>query len=336
MAGVAPKRDDGTVKSGEARQPARLRPTDIIKLLRRILGGPPFSPRLTFFSAVLVCVIANSACLVRTRGRVRDPRALRTATLEELTEKIERFDSIQSMKATVTLQLSVVTEDEEKVQDFRDVKGFVLVRRPRSIRIVAQVPVVATTAFEMASDGKEFQVYLAAKNRFLVGDSNVKASSSKRADNVRPHHILEALLIDPPQSAESKRFLASRREGNRAYQIVSLLREVNGGALKLSREIWFDRAGLDIARLIIFDDTGEPVTIARYADWSEQDLLPFPARVSISRPKDGYELQVRILKPGLNEEVPEDRFQLKPPPGVRIQRVGETSGRKAVASSAHD
>ena len=283
-----------------------------------------------------MCVIANSACLVRTRGRVRAPLALRTATLEELTEKIERFDSIQSMKATVTLQLSVVTEDEEKVQDFRDVKGFVLVRRPRSIRVIALVPVVATTAFEMASDGKEFQVYLAAKNRFLVGDSSVKASSSKRADNVRPHHILEALLIDPPQSAESKRFLASRREGNRAYQIVSLLREVNGGALKLSREIWFDRAGLDIARLIVFDDTGEPVTIARYADWSEQDLLPFPARVSISRPKDGYELQVRIFKPGLNEEVPEDRFQLKPPPGVRIQRVGETSGRKAVASSAHD
>ena len=146
-----------------------------------------------------MCVIANSACLVHTRGRVQAPLAVRTATLEELTEKLERFDSIQSMKATVTLQLSVVTEDEEKVQDFRDVKGFVLVRRPRvPFELSRRSPLFATTAFEMASDGKEFQVYLAAKNRFLVGDSSVKASSSKRADNVRPHHILEALLIDPP------------------------------------------------------------------------------------------------------------------------------------------
>ena len=283
-----------------------------------------------------MCVIANSACLVRTRGRVQAPLALRTATLEELTDKIERFGSIQSMKATVTLQLSVVTEDQEKVRDFRDVKGFVLVSRPRSIRVVGQLPVVATTAFEMASDGNEFQVHLPAKNRFLVGDSGVKAGSSKRADNIRPRHILEALLIDPPQSDESKRFLVNRWEGSRAYQIVSLLREANGGALKLSREIWFDRAGHAIARLIVFDDAGEPVTIARYADWSEQDLLPFPALVSISRPKDGYDLQVRILKPGLNEKVPEDGFRLKPPRGVRIQRVGETPGRKAMASSAHD
>ena len=262
--------------------------------------------------------------------------ALRTATLEDLTEKLERFDSIRSMKATVTLQLSVVTEDEEQVQDFRDVKGFVLVSRPRSIRVIGQVPVVATTAFEMASDGNEFQVHLPAKNRFLVGESSVKAGSSKRADNVRPHHILEALLIDPPQSAESKTFLVNRWEGSRAYQVVSLLREANGGALKLSREIWFDRSGLDIARLIVFDDAGEPVTIARYADWSEQDSLPFPAWVAISRPKDGYDLQVRILKPGLNEKVPEDGFQLKPPRGVRIQRVGETLGEKAGANSAHD
>ena len=286
---------------------------------------------------MLVCVLAGSACLVRTRGRVQaPPMALRTATLEDLTEKLERFDSIRSMKATVTLQLSVVTEDEEQVQDFRDVKGFVLVSRPRSIRVIGQVPVVATTAFEMASDGNEFQVHLPAKNRFLVGESSVKAGSSKRADNVRPHHILEALLIDPPQSAESKTFLVNRWEGSRAYQVVSLLREANGGALKLSREIWFDRSGLDIARLIVFDDAGEPVTIARYADWSEQDSLPFPAWVAISRPKDGYDLQVRILKSGLNEKVPEDGFQLKPPRGVRIQRVGETLGEKAGANSAHD
>lgn len=264
------------------------------------------------------------------------PQALRTATLEELTGKIETFGLIKSMRAGVTLQLSVITENETEVLDFRDVKGFVLVKRPKSIRIVAQVPVLATTAFEMASDGNKFQVYLPARNQFLVGNNTVKTGSSKRADNVRPDHILEALLIAPPQLAESKRFLTSRWEGNQAYQIVSFLREVSNGELKLSREIWFDRNELEISRLIVFDDNGEPATIARYTNWSEQDLLPFPTWISISRPKDGYDLRVHILTPGLNEKVREDGFQLKPPSGVPIQRVGKTPNQKTVATTSHD
>ena len=40
------------------------------------------------------------------------PVALRTATIEELTEKLRVFDRIQTMKSTVDLRLSVTLDEQ--------------------------------------------------------------------------------------------------------------------------------------------------------------------------------------------------------------------------------
>jgi outer membrane lipoprotein-sorting protein len=47
--------------------------------------------------------------------------------------------------------------------------------------------------------------------------------------------------------------------------------------------------------------------------------------VFISRPLDGYDLQVRILKVTLNGSVPGDAFELTPPPGTKVERIDEAA-----------
>lgn len=269
----------------------------------------------------------TTACIVRTRTEKVRPVALRTATLEELTAKLRVFGRIQTMKSTVDLRLSVTldeqAEGERKIRDFTEVRGFILIRRPSSIRTIAELPVLKTRAFDMVSDGKNFKVHIPQKKRFLVGNAASEATSKNRVDRVRPQHILEALLIDPPRENENHRFLENTQEGRDSYQIIHLLTNGAGGKLNLSRKLWFDRARLEIVRQQVFDEKADLVTDVYYSEWALDESLPFPGTIFLSRPKDGYELEVRITKAGLNETIPERAFVLEPPKGVDVERIGE-------------
>ena len=297
----------------------------------------------------MVCVGAGTSCLVRARVERALPTAQATATIEELTEKLEAFGGIRTMKATVELRLSVVTEDQgdtgkrggedgdlRRVREFTEVRGFILIERPAKIRTIAELPVVKSKAFDMVSDGTEFKVHIPPKNRFLVGNAAASGPSERRIDRVRPQHLLEAVLVDPPRESESHRMLENVLYGERAYQVVHLMSGGADGKLRLSRKIWFDRGGFHIARMQAFDEGADLVTDAFYTEWGEAEGLPYPGTVFLSRPKDGYEVQLRIVKPGLNEKLSERSFELKAPKGVEIERIGDTPESRPGEADGHD
>ena len=277
------------------------------------------------------------------------PSAQATATIEALIEKLEVFSGIHTMKSTVELRLSVVTDDEagagkrgeadsdlRRVREFTEVRGFVLIERPAKIRTIAELPVVKSTAFDMVSDGIEFRVHIPPKNRFIVGNAATNGSSKKRIDRVRPQHLLEALLVDPPRESEPRRMLENVLYGDRSYQVVHLMSSGTEGKLRLSRKIWFDRDGFRIARIQVFDKQADLVTDAFYSDWAESEGLPYPGTVFLSRPKDGYQVQLRIVKPGLNEPLSDRSFELKAPQGVDIERIGNTLEARPGEADGHD
>ena len=65
------------------------------------------------------------------------------------------------------------------------------------------------------------------------------------------------------------------------------------------------------------------ISLAGYRAWTDEFGEVFPREVVLTRPLEGYDLAVRFIKPGLNEEVPDDSFDLEAPPGVEVERVGE-------------
>lgn len=244
--------------------------------------------------------------------------------------KLKRLGEVRTMKATVELRLSAETEDRTQVKEFRDAPGFILARRPGEIRTIAQVPVVRTTAFEMASNGQTFQVYLPPKKRFFVGETAADHPSEKRIENIRPNHILDALLVEPPRADEIAT-LENAIEGLTPYQVVSLIRLGGGQKPKLTRKFSFSRETLELSHMQIFDDLGNTATLARYEQWAEQDSLPYATIVTVMRPADGYSVRIHVLQPGLNETVPEDSFVLETPEGVTVERIGESKPEEANA-----
>jgi outer membrane lipoprotein-sorting protein len=260
------------------------------------------------------------------------PVITRTATLDQLLEKIERLEAIRTMKATVELRLSYENDERTQVRDLRDVPGFILAERPSNIRAIAQVPVVRTLAFQMASNGQMFQMHVPSKKRFFIGSAVGDAPSENRTENIRPQHILEALLIEPQQANELAS-LENAIEGLTPYQVVTMVRPRGDQKAKIARKFWFIRETLELSHMQILDDHGDTATLARYEQWADQGGLPYAGVVTVIRPTDGYTLRIHIVSPGLNETVPEDSFVLEVPEGVTVERLGEKSAEQANAKA---
>ncbi|MDE0433795.1 MAG: hypothetical protein OXH92_07280 [Bryobacterales bacterium] len=253
---------------------------------------------------------------------------VKTATLEELSARLRNLDNIKTTRSSVRLQLSVVSEDRKEIKEFTEAGGAILIRKPGFIRVKAEFPVVGSTVFDMTSDGTEFKVHLPTQERFLVGRNELTKPSEKRSENVRPQHIREALVIDPPLEGEEIAFLRNVTYSGQAYHVVSIRKTDRP---QLAREIWFDRVSLHIARQAIYEAGGELATDAWYRQWLETETIPFPGVIQIDRPKDGYLLRVEVLKPGVNEQVPAKAFVLNPPEGVIVEEIGTSSEEESRA-----
>ena len=108
------------------------------------------------------------------------PVSLKTATKRELVEQYDELaDSVASLNASVTIQLTAGSTYSGVIEQYHEVSGFILAQKPSNIRVIGQVPIVGKNIFDMESDGKTFHIFIPSKNQFLVGPADLERSSSK-------------------------------------------------------------------------------------------------------------------------------------------------------------
>ncbi|HXM98699.1 MAG TPA: hypothetical protein VN982_09515 [Candidatus Dormibacteraeota bacterium] len=273
------------------------------------------------------------------------PVALRPVAKESAREELlDKFNAIaQSQKtinATVDLKTTAGSEYSGVIDEYHEVKAFLLAARPAQIRIVGQVPVIGKTIFDMASDGETFRVSIPSRNKFLVGAVNVDRVSDKPIENLRPQHLVEALLWQEIRKEEVVLFEEFNDEKAR-YYVLTVLR--GGYRSEILRKIWFDRSDLTVARIEYFGPKGLLLSDVSYADWQPVTASPvsasfvsaggdatasYPRTIRLQRPHDDYRLDMVVTKISLNEEISADRFTLEQPTGAELVRVGATSDEK--------
>ena len=264
---------------------------------------------------------------------------IRDATHDELLEKYNEIArAVKSVNATVELKPTAGSKYSGVIEEYHEVKAFLLAQRPAQIRMIGQAPVVGTTVFDMASDGETFRVYIPSKTKFLVGSVAAERISEKPIENLRPQHLLDALLWPEIRKEESVLFEEFDDETARFY-ILTVLR--GGYRTEILRKIWFDRADLQISRLQTFGPKGVLLSDVHVWDWqavvNDQGspasptpgaITAFPRQIRIERPHDDYRLDLQIVKLSLNEALPPDRFKLQQPPGSDLVRVPENAEEK--------
>jgi outer membrane lipoprotein-sorting protein len=282
--------------------------------------------RIPFIFILCLTCWGLSSCLVKrrliTRAGAKPSQTLLLASRAELEQKIvEQYEAIHDFSATVDMTPALGTTEKSQITEFKDVRGFIVFRKPSDIRIIGLYPVVRNTAFDMVSNGTDFKLYVPSRDRFLVGRNEVERPSSNKLENLRPLHFLEALLVHPLEPGE-RTILENFTDEDNAFYILHVVHET-AGQLELLRTVWFSRLDLRLARQITLDPAGNILTDARYSNWQPYDGVAFPKHVEINRPRDEYAVVLDVVKMDINKGVSDDKFVLNQPEGTTLQIVGD-------------
>ena len=289
---------------------------------------------------LFIAMLPLTGCLFRSRKVERrvSTAPLQAATQEQLVDAINvQAARIRTMQATVDIDTSVGGAAKGRVTDYKEIRGYVLARKPAMLRLIGLMPIVRNKAFDMVSDGQQFKLWIPPKNRFVIGKNDVQIANPKQPlENVRPQNLYEALLIreiDPEKEiavlengtetlVDSKKHLFEQPD----YEVL-VIRKGKGGVWFLSRKIVFSRSDLKPHRQFVYDEQGEIVTDVRYGEYQDYDGISFPAQTEIERPKEEYDITLKIVKLELNKPLTDEQFELQQPPGAEVVRLGENGNR---------
>jgi outer membrane lipoprotein-sorting protein len=281
--------------------------------------------RTTACLSILFVLLASSNCswfrVKQTRRIPASEQALpaKTASLDDLIQGINQHSrKIQTLKLTVIYQLTGGSINSGEISNYRETDGFVLARRPSSIRLIGLA--FKVKVFDMVSDGKQFRIYVPPKNKFILGRNDQEIKGRKDVPiNLRPQHIFQALLIDPvtAERDESMRVLEEDQEGKHKYYVLSIIGPAKEGVGFLRRKIWIDRFDLRLVRQKLYDG-GRIVSDIAYHEFKDFEGGDYASVIDFTRPQEDYSLRIRISKAVMNETLRDEQFVLEQPDGTGL------------------
>ena len=305
--------------------------------LNRVTIPPPIAS----ITLAVAAWLAASGCSVSHKTVVKPsqtPATLQTATKSQLVDKFNRqADSIHSVNLSVKMKLTGGSNYSGVIEQYHEVNGFMLAAKPANIRVIGQAPVVGKNIFDMVSNGEEFHVFIPSKNDFIVGPANLQRPSKKPIENLRPQHLVDALLWAPVSDRVPILFEQANETQARFYVLTVLRRASPSNAdasnsnqspadeFEIALKIWFNRADLNVSRIETYSPGGVLASDDHYSNWDAFGELHYARQIDVTRPGDDYQLQISVVKATFNEPIAPDRFILPQPPGTELVRVGEES-----------
>jgi hypothetical protein len=284
---------------------------------------------------LLIAAVPLGACLSRSRPvALRTSTApLQTATGEDLIERINaEATEIQTLKATVGITASVGGSKLGKITEYQEIRGYILARRPSSLRMIGLFPILQSHVFDMVSSGQEFKLWIPSKNQFIVGDNeevrpSIEPVGKAPLGNLKPQVIYDALLLQAIDlqnelavlEASEHEVIDHRTQKATLQPDYSLnIIKQNGREWYLARKVVFDRTDLRPHQQLFYDEHGSIVTDVRYAEYREFNGLLFPTNIQIWRPQEEYSIKLVLAKLTINGPIVDDQFVLDLPSGAGL------------------
>ena len=303
------------------------------------------SPLLSL--SLFLALLPTTGCLFRTRP-VEDQYSkapLKESTQQGLIDAInQQAEAIRTLKATVDIDSSAGGIKKGHVTDYKEIRGYVLAKKPDALHMIGLMPFVRTTAFDMVSDGKEFKLWIPPKNKFVVGENqSATPSISQPMENIRPQNIYEALLIrriDPnveiavlENGYETLHDGKGHRVLQEDYELTVIKKSGEGWILE--RKIIFGRTDLKPHRQFIYSEDGKVATDAKYAEYKDFNGVSFPSRIEIYRPEEEYDITLNMLKVDINLPLRDEQFVLEQPAGAQVVHLDRPQSSLVVPLEKH-
>jgi hypothetical protein len=249
----------------------------------------------------------------------------------------DRYGAITSMTATVDFQATTGGARQGKQTDITPFRGYILLRKPAMLHVIALLPVVRTRAFELTSDGKTFKLVIPPKSRAIVGSNTVSRPSTNGLENLRPDIFLDSVLVKAIEP-EGLVYLTSTSETHRQGKKLVETPEydlhigeedpqatdgLKVHVLKPTRVIRFSRLTLLPIGQDIYDENGAVETHVEYGPYKQFGTAHMPSSIVIQRPREAYQITISVQKVLINQQPPlgDEQFALKIPSDYKVQTL---------------
>jgi hypothetical protein len=258
------------------------------------------------------------------------------ASVAQLVNEVnDRYSAVNSLTATVDFQATTGGARQGKQTDITPFHGYILLRKPAMLRVLALLPVVRTHAFDLASDGETFKLVIPPRSRAIVGTNKVTKPSANTLENLRPDIFLDSVLI---KSIEPERLVYLTNTSQTLRQEKKLVEtpeydlhigeedpQATDGlkvhVLKPMRVIRFSRLTLLPIGQDIYDADGGVETHVEYGPYRQFGTAHMPSSIVIQRPREAYQITISVQKVVVNQPLGDEQFVLKIPSDYKVQTL---------------
>jgi outer membrane lipoprotein-sorting protein len=287
-------------------------------------------------TAALTLPFLLSGCRFTTRKLPvpKLPATTQSATPEQLVAQLnQRWAALDSLNATVEIQASQIKSKEGFAKDYTTFRGHILMRKPGLLRVLGQVPMLGTRLFDMASDGKNFTLYIPLHSQAFKGSNDLKKRSANQIENMRPGFFFDAMMVRGLDSDDLYGVVADTETIEDATRkhlysvpeyILSISRpKPNSHQLIPVRVVTFHRDDLMPYQQDLYDSDGNLETEVIYSNYRDFGGNKFPSIVVIKRPQEEYRIVLTVEDVKQNQTPPlnDDQFQIKIPDGTKIKNL---------------
>lgn len=284
---------------------------------------------------VLTLVLpALNGCLWHTRKvpKAIIPAGVLSATPDQLVDTInQQYDRINALSASVTFTATQGGQLKGSEKTIAPFTGYILLRKPESLRVIGYLPVVHSPAFDMVSDGNTFTLVIPPKNKAIEGTNTVSAVTAQSFENMRPWMFVDSMLIpkigpgDLVSVVGDSSLVVDRKihklELRPDYLLAVTDRQGTSNILLTRREIRFSRLDLHPVEEDIYGPDGQIQTQALYGPMQKFGDQQFPGTITLKWPLQEQQILITIQKLRVNLNLEDTQFQLQVPKGMPVQQL---------------
>lgn len=265
---------------------------------------------------------AKGCSLPGLASRVRPP-----ADAELLASYNSRAGLVQSLEVSMMVRGKSGSQFGKRTQDARPAPTMLSFSAPDLLRMTGAIPFSARRSFDFASDGRQFRLLVpdGKRMRFYVGAVDAPAESTNPKENLRPQPIIDALYWTRGTLDPSTRNARNREGASRTIRLNLAL----GRSKVKAADVEFNTLSGSVTTITHRDAAERVVSEVYYSDWQGQpsgdnatESVCFPRRIVVIEPSQHLELEMKILSLSVNPLIPRSKFELIPPKGIPIVRLG--------------
>jgi outer membrane lipoprotein-sorting protein len=289
--------------------------------------------RIASAGALLFPILLTGCSLFPTTRKLPVPKApliTQTVTPEELVTRLnQRWQSIDTLTATVEIQATVIKSKEGLEKDYPTLRGHILMRKPLMLRVLGQL--YGVRAFDMVSDGKEFTLSIPALKKAMKGSNSLRKKSANALENLRPGFFFDSMVVhglEPGDlyavTADSETIEdAAKKHLYTVPEYVLSIMRLKPGSQQLTpvRVVTFNRENLLPYQQDMYDQDGNLETHVTYTNYQNFDSSMYPSLVTIKRPMEDIQVILTVEDVKENQTLDDSQFVLKLPEDTQIQNL---------------